>query len=55
MDQKAKRKAFSVNEKIKILAEVDAHVGTRVDLASRLGLPVSTLNTIIKNREEIER
>lgn len=50
-----KRNAFSLDEKMKILAQADAHMGTRVDLAARLGIPVSTLNTILKNRTDIEK
>jgi hypothetical protein len=34
--------------------EVDAHIGTHVELASWLRLSVFTLNTVVKNHEEID-
>ncbi len=40
---------------MRILDEVDAHVGKRVDLAARMGLNVTTLNSIVKQREQIEK
>ena len=46
---------FSVEEKMQILAEVDAHMGTRVDLAAMLGLSVSTLHKIVSKQSEIEK
>jgi hypothetical protein len=55
MDNKGKRKSFTISDKINILVQVDAHIGTHVELASRLRLSVSTLNTTVKNCEEIER
>jgi centromere protein B len=55
MDNKGKWKLFTISDKINILAQVDAHTDTHVELASRLRLSVSTLNTIVKNHEEIER
>jgi hypothetical protein len=45
---------FSIDEKMQILAEVDVHMGTGVDLAAMLGLSVSTLNTVVSKRSEIE-
>jgi hypothetical protein len=39
---------------MQILAEVDAHVETQVDLAAMLGLSVLTLNTIVSKQSEIE-
>jgi molybdopterin-guanine dinucleotide biosynthesis protein len=48
-------KAFSVDEKMQILAEVDAHVGTQVDLVAVLGLSVSALNKIVSKRSEVEK
>jgi hypothetical protein len=42
-----KRKAFSIQEKMAILAQVDANNETRVALAARLGSAPSTLNTIV--------
>jgi hypothetical protein len=35
---KKQHKVFSVDERMQILAEVDAYVGTWVDLAAMLGL-----------------
>jgi hypothetical protein len=55
MDNKGKRKSFTISDKINILAEVDAHIGTHVELTSHCRLSVSMLNTNVKNREEIER
>ena len=40
---------------MQILAEVDAHVGTWVDLVAMLGLLVSTLNMIVSKGSEIEK
>jgi hypothetical protein len=37
-----------------IIVEVDAHIGTCVELASQLRLPVSALDTIVKNNDETE-
>jgi hypothetical protein len=42
-----------ISDKINIFALVDAHIDTCVEVASRLKLPVSMLNAIVKNREEI--
>jgi hypothetical protein len=39
----------------KYLTQVDAHIGTNVEQASWLRLSVPALNTIVKNRREIER
>jgi hypothetical protein len=47
MTEPNKRKAFSVQEKMAILAQVDANKETRVALAARLGIAPSTLNTIV--------
>jgi hypothetical protein len=55
VDNKGKRKSFTISDKINILAQVDAFIGTRVGLASHLRLSVSMLNTIVKNRQETER
>jgi transposase-like protein len=43
-----KRKAFSIQEKMDILAQVDANKEARVSLAARLGIAPSTLSTIVK-------
>ena len=40
---------------MQILAEVDGHVGIRMDLAAILGLPLSTLNTVVSKRSKIEK
>ena len=42
-------------KKMQILAKVDAHVGTPVDLAAMLVLWVLTLHTILSKRSEIEK
>jgi hypothetical protein len=54
-DNNQKQKSLSISDKINILAQVDADIGTRVELASWLRLSVSMLSTIVKNREETER
>lgn len=50
-----KRKALSLQEKIKILKAFDENSQTKnqTQLAAELQLPASTLRTILKNREEI--
>ncbi|XP_072145362.1 tigger transposable element-derived protein 6-like [Dermacentor andersoni] len=51
-----KRKALSLKEKLYVLAKVDENPQKkRVDLARELCLPVSTLNTIVGKREEIQK
>jgi len=40
---KKQHKVFSIGEKMHIEAEVDAHMGTQVDLVAVLGLSVLTL------------
>jgi hypothetical protein len=47
-------KLFPVDEKMQILAKVNSHVGTQVDLAAMLGLSVSMLNMIVSQQSEIE-
>jgi hypothetical protein len=47
MTEPKKRKAFCIQEKMAILAQVDANKETRVALAARLGIEPSTLNTIV--------
>jgi hypothetical protein len=51
---KRKEKSFMINDKIDILAEVDACIGTRVDQASQLELKMSTLNTLVKDLEAMQ-
>jgi len=48
-------KVFFIDEKMQISAEADAHVGTWVDLAAMLGLLISTFNTTVSKRAEIEK
>jgi transposase-like protein len=47
MTEPKKRKAFSIQEKMDILAQVYANKETCVALAARLGIAPSTLNTIV--------
>jgi hypothetical protein len=46
---------FSIDEKMQILAKVDAQVGTPVDLVAMLVLSVLTLHTILSKRSEIQK
>jgi len=49
-----KRTSFTLDAKVNILKEVDANPKeNRMNMASRLGIPKSTLLTILKNREKI--
>jgi hypothetical protein len=41
---KRKGKLFTVSDKTDILANISSLIGTRVDLTSQLGLPVSSYN-----------
>lgn len=51
-----KQKALTLKEKLDILSKVDENPRKkRVDLARELGLPVSTLNTIVGKQEEIQK
>jgi hypothetical protein len=52
---KKQHKVFSVDKKMQIQAEVDAYIGTWVDVAAVLGLWVSALNTIVSKWSEIEK
>lgn len=52
---KVQLKVFSVNEKMQILAEIDAHMVTRVDVAAMLGLLVMMLNRVVSKQSEIEK
>jgi hypothetical protein len=47
MTEPKKRKAFSIQEKMAILAHVDANKEIRVALAARIGIVPSTLHTIV--------
>jgi hypothetical protein len=55
MTEPRKRKAFSIQEKMDILAQVDANKETRVALAARLGIAPSLLNPIVKSRKDTEK
>jgi hypothetical protein len=44
MDNKEKPKSLTISDKINILAQVDAHIGTFVKQASQLRLSVPTLS-----------
>lgn len=51
-----KHKALTLKEKLDILSKVDENPRKkRVDLARELGLPVSTLNTIVGKQEVIQK
>jgi hypothetical protein len=55
MIEPKKRKAFSIQENMDILAQVDANKETHFALAARLGTAPSTLNTIVKSRLDTEK
>jgi hypothetical protein len=55
MDNNGKWKSFAVSNKINILAQNDAHISSRAELAQQLRLSASMLNIVVKNREETER
>jgi hypothetical protein len=50
-----KGKAFSIQEKMDILAQVDAYKETCAALAARLGTVPSTLNAIVKSRKDTKK
>jgi hypothetical protein len=50
-----KRKAISSEEKMDILAQVDANKETHVALAARLGIVLSTLKTTVTNRKATKK
>jgi DNA-binding NtrC family response regulator len=52
---KQQHTAFSIDKKMQISAEANAHVGTRVDLAATLGLSVSKLNMKMSKWSETEK
>jgi hypothetical protein len=54
MATQKERKTFSLEEKFKILRDVEKHVETCVSLSKRLVISVSTFNTIVKNDNIIE-
>jgi transposase-like protein len=49
-----KKKTFSTQERMDIVAQIDANKETHVALAGRLGSVPSTLNNIVKNRNDTE-
>jgi hypothetical protein len=55
VDNKAESKAFIINDKTSIIAQLYAHIGTHAKLVSQLRLSLFTLNTTVKHRQEIER
>lgn len=55
MSEPKNRKAFSIQEKMDIVAQVDASKEACVTLAARLGIALSALNTIVKNRKDVEK
>jgi hypothetical protein len=54
MDNKGKWKSFT-NDKINILMQADAHIGTYVELASHFRHSEPMLNITVKNHEESEK
>jgi hypothetical protein len=52
-NSKTKQKALTINDKISIVAQVDAHIGGCVELALQLGFSVSTLNKTVKKLKDI--
>jgi hypothetical protein len=54
MAMKKKRKRFYLEEKFKILWDVEKYMGTHVSLSKQLGISVSTLSTIVKNHNMFE-
>jgi hypothetical protein len=52
-----KRKAFSIDDKMNIIKLYDEKIGVfnKQQIADQLGLPSSSLRTILKNRKEIEK
>ena len=55
MEDCRKRKRFSLSEKLNIIREFDNNVGPQNPLAKQLAISTSTLATIVKQREEIEK
>jgi hypothetical protein len=49
MATQKERKTFSLVEELKILWDVEKHMGTRVSLSKQLVISFSTHNTIVKN------
>lgn len=49
-----KKKTFSIQERLDIVAQIDASKETHVALAGRLGIVLSTSNNIVKNRKGTE-
>ena len=55
MEDGRKRKRFSLSEKLNILREFNNNGGLLSALAKRLAVSMSTLATIMKQREEIKK
>ncbi|EEC14122.1 centromere protein B, putative [Ixodes scapularis] len=49
-----KRKPLNLREKLNILALVDRDPKRKIDIAKDLGLPASTVNTVVSKRKQIE-
>jgi len=52
---KKQHKVFSTDEKMQISVKADADMGTQLDLVVMFRLLVSTLNTIVNKRSEIQK
>jgi len=56
MDTSKKKRSFTLDEKLRIIQEIENNPSdTRAVVASRLGIPLSTLKTIYGKREEIRQ
>jgi hypothetical protein len=55
MDNKGKPKSVTISDEINILVHADAHIGTHIEQASLLRLPMLTVNPTVKKHEESER
>jgi hypothetical protein len=53
--EQKKRKVSSIQEKMDILAQVDANKETCVALATRWGTEPSSMNAIFKNKKDTEK
>lgn len=57
MTSGVKRKALSIDDKLNIIKQYDEKIGVlnKHQIATELGLPSSSLRTILKSRNEIEK
>jgi hypothetical protein len=46
-------KSLTISDKIKIIDELKKRVKRKKDIASEFGIPVSTLSTILKDKDKI--